>query len=193
MKPTAIVPAIVILLAACGGDHSAHRAEAPAAPQTAEAKPPATSTADALASLPEASRAPFGAMMAAYGSIQTALAADSTAGIETAAPAIAGAAKLLEANAAGNAKPHYASIAVEAEKVAANAADIAKARQSFGELSKAMLTLLVANPDLAKGRVVVECPMTSTYKKWLQTDEKVRNPYYGSGMLECGTISKLEL
>jgi hypothetical protein len=63
----------------------------------------------------------------------------------------------------------------------------------FGELSKAVLSLLVANPNLAKGRVVVECPMTSTYKKWLQTDEKVRNPYYGSTMVECGTVSKLEL
>ena len=192
MRSTIVIP-VVLMLAACGGEHSAHKGGEAATEPTATSSAPATSTAEALASLPESSRAPFGAMMSAYGAMQAALAGDKTDGIAAAAPAIAGAARILGETATEPSKTFYAAIATEAENVGARAGDIAAARQSFGELSKAMISLLVANPDLAKGRVVVECPMTKTYKKWLQTDEKVRNPYYGSTMLECGTISKLEL
>lgn len=195
MRSTIVIPVVALLLAACGGEHASHEpgSQAASSDTTATSATPATSTSEALASLPEASRAPFGAMMAGYASIQTALAADKTDGIAAAAPAVAGAARLLGASSAEPSKTFYAAVATEADNLAVNAADITKARQSFGELSKAMISLLVANPDLAKGRVVVECPMTKTYKKWLQTDEKVRNPYYGATMLECGTISKLEL
>jgi len=191
VRKNLIIPVLALLAAACSGERAA---EIPTeATSSAEASASAISTADALASLPEATRAPFGAMLAGYDSIQAALSSDSTTGIATAASAVAGAARLLDATTTEPAKAHYAAIATEAANVAANASDIVKARQSFGELSKAVIALLVANPDLAKGRVVVECPMTSTYKKWLQTDDKIRNPYYGGTMLECGTISKLEL
>lgn len=195
MSKSLIIPFVVLLTAACSGERGGASSTSATATsgEASAAVAPATSTADALASLPEPSRAPFGAMMAGYGAIQTALSSDSTTGVDTAATAVAGAAKVLESTATGPAKAQYLAIATEAASVASSSADIVKARQAFGELSKAVLSLLVANPDLAKGRVVVECPMTSTYKKWLQTDEKVRNPYYGSTMLECGTVSKLEL
>lgn len=191
MNKSLIIPFVILLTVACSGEQGAKPAATASAEPSAAA--PVTSTADALASLPESSRAPFGAMMAGYGTIQTALSSDSTTGVDTAASAVAGAARVLESTATGPAKGQYGAIATEAASVASSASDLVKARQAFGELSKAVLALLVANPDLAKGRVVVECPMTSTYKKWLQTDEKVRNPYYGSTMLECGTVSKLEL
>lgn len=191
MSKSLILPIVILFNAACSGEQGGRSVATTSAEASSAA--PATSTADTLASLPEPSRAPFGAMMAGYGTIQTALSSDSTTGVDTAASAVAGAARVLESTATGPAKAHYGAVATEAANVASNATDIVKARQAFGELSKAVLSLLVANPDLAKGRVVVECPMTSTYKKWLQTDEKVRNPYYGSTMLECGTVSKLEL
>jgi Cu(I)/Ag(I) efflux system membrane fusion protein len=191
MNKSLIIPFVVLLTFACSGEQEG-KSEATASAEPGAAAP-ATSTADALASLPEPSRAPFGAMMAGYGTIQTALSSDTTAGVDVAASAVAGAARVLESTATGPAKAQYGAIATEAANVASSASDLVKTRQAFGELSKAVLSLLVANPDLAKGRVVVECPMTSTYKKWLQTDEKVRNPYYGSTMLECGTVSKLEL
>ena len=31
---------------------------------------------------------------------------------------------------------------------------------------------------------IAYCPMVR--QSWLQKDEKIRNPYYGSTMLECG-------
>jgi len=193
MRSNVILP-VILMLAACGGDHSAHKAGQPAESSAAAvASNPSTTTAAALASLPAASQAPFGAMMAGYDSIHEALASDKTDGIAASAQAVAGAARVLQTTAADPTKALYAALATEADNVAANAGDITKARQSFGELSKATISLLVANPDLAKGRVVVECPMTKNYRKWLQLDEKVRNPHYGSTMLECGTVSKLEL
>lgn len=192
MSKSLIIPFVILFTVACSGEQGG-KSEATASAEPSVAAPPAPSTADALASLPEPSRAPFGAMMAGYDAIQTALSSDTTTGVDTAGSAVAGAARVLESTATGPAKAQYGAIATEAASVASSASDLVKARQAFGELSKAVLSLLVANPDLAKGRVVVECPMTSTYKKWLQTDEKVRNPYYGSTMLECGTVSKLEL
>ncbi len=191
MRNRLIVTFVILMVVSCSGERAAE-SESAATAETSTAMPK-TSTADALASLPETSRAPFGAMMAGYGSIQSALASDTTAGIDTAASAVASAARLLETASADPAKAHYAAIAREAGNVAASATDIVKARQSFGELSKAVITLLVANPELAKGRVIVECPMTSNYKKWLQSDDTIRNPHYGGTMLECGTVSKLEL
>jgi hypothetical protein len=194
MRSTIVIP-VILLLAACGGDRAANKAGDKAEPSgtPAAAAAPATSTADALASLPEASRAPFGAMMAAYDSIHAALAADKTDGVAEAAKAVSGAARVLQSGATEPSKMYYGAIATEADNLAADAVDITKARQRFGELNKPMISLLVANPVLAKGRVVIECPMTKNYRKWLQTDEKVKNPHYGSTMLECGTVSKLEL
>jgi hypothetical protein len=132
-------------------------------------------------------------MMAGYDSIHAALASDKTDGVAGGATAMAGAARLLGSSAAEPSKTFYLAVATEADNLAARAGDITTARHQFGELNKAMISLMVANPELAKGRVVIECPMTKNYRKWLQTDEKVRNPHYGSTMLECGTVSKLEL
>ncbi|MBI2213370.1 MAG: DUF3347 domain-containing protein [Acidobacteria bacterium] len=194
MRSTIVIPVVAILLTACGGEHATHEAGSqPASSDTAAtSSAPSTSTADALASLPEASRAPFGALMAGYSSIQTSLAGDTTDGIAAAASAVAGAARILGDGATEPSKTFFAAVATEAANLVTNAGDITKARESFGELSRAMIALLAANPDLAKGRVVVECPMTKNYKKWLQTDTKVKNPHYGNTMLDCGTISTLE-
>lgn len=194
MRPTIVIP-IVLLLAACSGENATSKAgdKLKTSGTTATTAVAVTSTTEAIASLPEASRIPFGAMMAGYDSIHSALASDKTDGLAGMAQTVAGAARLLGTSAPEPSKGFYAAIATEAEHVAANAGDLTKARQSFGELSKATISLLVANPELAKGRVVIECPMTKNYRKWLQTDETVRNPHYGTAMLECGTISKLEI
>ncbi len=131
--------------------------------------------------------------MASYKQVQSALSSDSLNGVAPASTAAAAAARSLEATSADPMKSKFTAIATAAETLAASAGDLTVARQKFGELSKSVIGLMVANPGLGKGFVVVECPMTSNYKKWLQTDEKVRNPHYGKTMLECGTISRLEL
>lgn len=194
MRATPLTAALILLLTACSGERSAESGGQTASTASATSTAsPATSTAEAVASLPADAQGPFRTVMLNYEAIHKALANDSTTGVVASATAAGAAARELEAASADPIRLMYTSIATEAEELAADAGDLTTARKNFGELSKAVISLLVAKPDLAKGRVVVECPMTSTYKKWLQTDEKVRNPYYGSTMLECGTVSKLEL
>lgn len=90
-----------------------------------------------------------------------------------------------------------AAIAGAPEKLVAVANDFEKmpnfetARVAFGEISRAYITHLAANPDMAKGLITFRCPMAEVYQLWVQTSEPMRNPYMGKRMLECG--SKVEL
>lgn len=61
------------------------------------------------------------------------------------------------------------------------------AREKFNALSNAVIELVNGHlPEKAAAKYTLfYCPMAKGY--WLQTDAKqLRNPYYGSGMLECG-------
>jgi Cu(I)/Ag(I) efflux system membrane fusion protein len=77
--------------------------------------------------------------------------------------------------------------------VGAAAKDLAAARDAFAKTSEGMLDWLKreGNP-LANSVRVAQCPMAQDGKgaHWLQTDNKLANPYFGSEMLECGTLEK---
>ena len=110
--------------------------------------------------------------------VQTALAADQFDGLATHARAIEAAATALGRNAD--------AIAAGAKKLAA-AKDIAAARTAFGEMS----TALVAYAEKTKstfgaGVRLAYCPMAD--KPWIQRDKELKNPYYGSAMLTCGSF-----
>lgn len=98
---------------------------------------------------------------------------------------------------ARKASTQVAKVAGEAEPIRVAAAslggaqDIAAARLAFGELSKAYLAWLVANPDSAKGLHAFRCPMAKGYQKWVQRTETMENPYMGQKMLECGGPTEL--
>lgn len=81
----------------------------------------------------------------------------------------------------------------EAAKVAAAQAsqELPEARRRFGEVSELLIGFLSANPGLARGRFVFECPMAKVYPKWVQSSETVSNPYMGSAMASCGSASAL--
>jgi hypothetical protein len=66
----------------------------------------------------------------------------------------------------------------------ANAATLKDARAAFEKLS-ARATTVVAGE---KGYYVVHCPMLK--KDWVQTTEKIANPYAGKDMKTCGEIKK---
>jgi len=70
--------------------------------------------------------------------------------------------------------------------------DATSVRRTFGDVSKAVVELLTAEPSLRKGQHLFECPMAQGYKKWVQPSEKLANPYMGKEMLECGEASKWE-
>ena len=113
-----------------------------------------------------------------YLEIGTALAADRMDGVTANAGEIATAASALGALAL--------TIDTAAVQLTA-AADLADARARFGVLSEAidayMTNQHLTGPD---GVRVAVCPMV--LKPWLQKDGELRNPYYGSQMLTCGSF-----
>lgn len=108
-------------------------------------------------------------LLQSYVPISEALAADNLPQAKTAAAALL---KQAEANGL--------TPMVEAARTIGSADSIAAARAAFKTLSKEITPLA----EGAKGFVVMNCPMAEA--DWVQTDNKVRNPYYGQSMLRCG-------
>jgi hypothetical protein len=76
-----------------------------------------------------------------------------------------------------------------AAKAVADAPDLNAAREAFGPLSDAVIAAAKAEGWKDLGEVkLAYCPMVR--RSWLQKDEKIRNPYYGSTMLDCGEFKK---
>ena len=120
------------------------------------------------------------AIVGSYLEIQTQLAADKTDGVKAAATAIEVKAQSLGAGGVALAK---------AAKSVADAEDLKSTREAFGPLSDAVIAMGQAEGwKDANGVKIAFCPMVK--RSWAQKDEKIRNPYYGSGMLECGEFKK---
>jgi hypothetical protein len=113
-----------------------------------------------------------------YLSADAALASDRIEGVLTNAVDISAAARVLGPSAR----------AIDAAAVQlASAKDVGEARQHFGTLSEAIDSYM-ANQHLVPpaGVRVAFCPMAM--RPWLQRDGAIRNPYYGSQMLTCGSF-----
>lgn len=67
---------------------------------------------------------------------------------------------------------------------------IEELRNSFGVLSEGLIPLIETHSDSALKSVKAHCPMALEGKGgyWLQKGEEIRNPYFGSAMLKCGSI-----
>ncbi|MDX6484237.1 MAG: hypothetical protein QOE95_2008 [Gaiellaceae bacterium] len=66
----------------------------------------------------------------------------------------------------------------------AKSSSLKDARAAFGKLSEKAKQLAAGQA----GYYVVHCPMLQ--KDWVQTSEKIANPYYGKEMATCGEIKK---
>ena len=77
--------------------------------------------------------------------------------------------------------PEHAGLAA----TAASASDLETLRAAFLPLSNALLDL-----ELPGGYRIVHCPMAFDWEgaHWIQKDGEIANPYYGSGMLNCGVF-----
>jgi hypothetical protein len=120
------------------------------------------------------------AIVGSYLEIQAQLASDKIDGIKVPATAIATKATEMGESGADMAK---------AAKVLAAASDINSAREAFGPLSDAVIAAAKVEgwKDLGDAKLAY-CPMVK--RSWLQKDDAIRNPYYGSGMLTCGEFKK---
>lgn len=106
------------------------------------------------------------AFLANYETVRAALVADNLAGAKQAAAKITG---------------------QKAAETLASCQTIAQARQAFGELSKTAEKVAAGQP----GYFVMECPMFHVDGKnahWVQTSDKVSNPYMGQMAETCGSV-----
>jgi hypothetical protein len=141
---------------------------------TVSACAPAPQTSATPAAGSEMSRA----VIDPYLKVQTALADDSMDGVRANAGDIATAATALGAPAM--------KIDTAALQLAATT-DLADARTKFGTLSEAIDTYMTGLHLVPPAGVKVAfCPMVQ--KPWLQADATIVNPYYGKGMLTCGSF-----
>jgi Cu(I)/Ag(I) efflux system membrane fusion protein len=120
------------------------------------------------------------AVVGSYLEIQAQLASDKMDGVKASATALA-----TRAGALGEAGGPVA----KAAKTVADAADLKAAREAFGPLSDAVIAAAKAEgwKDLSDVKLAY-CPMAK--KSWLQKDEKINNPYYGTAMATCGEFKK---
>lgn len=163
----------------------------PAAPGGGDSTmPPSPAPASTL---PAAAREAAQSALKAYETARDELANDKTEGLARTAGEIEAGAKKAGEGAPENLKPSFDRLGTASAKLRTDAdRKIEDARAAFGEVSEAMVALLSVEPALAQGRYVFECPMTDTYKKWVQVDDQIKNPYMGSRMLGCGTASTWE-
>jgi hypothetical protein len=72
------------------------------------------------------------------------------------------------------------------------ASDLAAARLTFSTLSNEMAPL-VKGGQLSTGSLYLEyCPMANnnTGAYWLSNEKEIKNPYFGSMMLKCGSVKE---
>jgi hypothetical protein len=120
---------------------------------------------------------PVKAVVNSYLEVHAALASDRLEGVKAPAASIAAQAEQMGESGAGIAK---AARAVEQAK------DLKTAREAFTPLSDAVIAAAKAAniPDVK----VAYCPMAKA--SWLQKEDTIKNPYYGSQMLTCGEFKK---
>ena len=91
----------------------------------------------------------------------------------------------LEATSLGKPAAKISNAAKEMLK----ATKIADVRTAYGKLSEALVGYLESQKRKpGAGLKVAVCPMVN--KPWIQKDGPIRNPYYGSEMLSCGSFKK---
>jgi len=148
---------------------------APAAPTPSAAPASATDVSAAIRSV-----------LDEYEAVRKKLAADDTSGISDAAKKIASTATEAEKTASGDGKTQLAALAKAGEALSEEKGDIEAVRVAFGNVSKALVTVLAGDETLREGQHLFECPMAKGYKKWIQPSDKLENPYMGKKMLACG-------
>jgi hypothetical protein len=123
-----------------------------------------------------------------YLQIGSALASDSLDGVQQRAEAIAKHAAALDPSVVtGEHEAHYKKVPENLKKAAqalSRAETLTGARDTFRKLSQPMA--MWATMSKPKNIDVLYCSMSKA--SWVQKHGKVRNPYHGAKMLECGEL-----
>jgi Cu(I)/Ag(I) efflux system membrane fusion protein len=167
---------IAVLLAALG---------AAACKESGTDQPQGTSGSSSLS--PEAQGAADEALKA-YEALRAQLAADKIEEVSALAERLERAATEMARSVPASLQPRAVALGASA-RLMRETKEINKLREAFGEVSRQLVSILAIEPSLRKGRYVFECPMAQGYKKWIQNETKLSNPYMGKAMLECGSES----
>jgi Cu(I)/Ag(I) efflux system membrane fusion protein len=128
-----------------------------------------------------------------YEQLRAELARDELRSVPEVAPALAS--TLEEALTRDPATPAALKQALEASIAAAKKLpreqDLEAARRLFGEVSQGLVQAALEDPRVADGWSLFECPMAEGYKRWLQPEAQMANPYMGRRMLKCGSTLSL--
>ncbi|HIF91695.1 MAG: hypothetical protein ABGX04_11900 [Myxococcales bacterium] len=125
-----------------------------------------------------------------YEEIRAALARDDGSEVPANALLLAEAAEQAAAGSSDT-RAELQELGATAEKLGAIPnSDMRALRGAFGEVSRAVVSLIVADESLANDRYIFRCPMARGYKKWVQTSAELENPYMGSRMLRCGVKTR---
>jgi hypothetical protein len=173
---TPLARALALLLAMAAAGAGLVRAQAEQAPRNTAAEP-------------------FTALLSAYEAIRAKLASDQVAAIGSDAASLQAAATQADAAATQADKNASAPLRKPLRSLAAAAKqlkdmpkkDADAVRRAFGELSRHVVALLAAEPKLRVGRHLFQCPMAPGYGQWVQSGDKLDNPYMGKRMPRCGS------
>ena len=143
-----------------------------------------------------ASSSPVTGVVAAYLQVKNALAADNASDAATAGKTLAAAVAKVDATAIPTEhKAMYTeiegSVKEHGEHIGENAGNIVHQREHFELLSKDVYDLVKA---VGAGQPLYYdfCPMYNNNKggSWLSETKDIKNPYFGSGMLTCGSVKE---
>jgi hypothetical protein len=151
--------------------------------KTEKAPPPGSSS-------PAATLANISELLSAYELVRGALANDRS-DVRAEALELASAARSGMESVPDGLRLPLEELSAAAQRLAElDGSDLRRARSAFGEVSRELITLLSAEPGLQTGLWLYDCPMAEGYSKWVQSDEKVSNPYMGREMLQCGKVAE---
>jgi hypothetical protein len=124
-------------------------------------------------------------LLVEYFKIQTVLAKDSKDGVDAAA---AGIVELTEEVKTSDAALNKIVLDIRTAAEGIKQKDLEQTRLQFFELSRPFLAYLHQYHASKERYFRYHCPHAN--KAWVQAHDKIRNPYYGSAMLECGNLIK---
>jgi Cu(I)/Ag(I) efflux system membrane fusion protein len=148
--------------------------------------------------LPAAFRQQIDAVFTGYFAVGKALAGDdvakATEGLKDMSAAIAKVDMSLLSGTAHEAWMKHKAVLADILTRASGAKDLQKLRELFAPLSDEAASLARRfPPERKRACYLLRCPMAFDGRGgvWLQDSRQVRNPYFGSGMLECGDVQEM--
>ncbi len=140
------------------------------------------------AAIPQEARSRIERTLEAYEAVRGRLANDEFTAVTSTARPLERLAKDPTPRVPENLRGHLREIEVTARRLRRmSKGDASAVRRAFGDVSRPIVALVMAQPSLRRGWHLFECSMAEGYKKWLQKAEQISNPYMGRRMPRCGS------